>query len=161
MILDAIFEQLKEEIAKGAALPVPVCPALEEEYKKFVLRPMTEEELALMAARDAAMGEAEKMVVRVMILHQVGMMDSYTTEDIKRDEEAKFKATMLGDVFFWGLQASTGWKFASLLQRVHEGQVVLVGLPVKEARAHNRKHREAREMADLIGTEMPKPRLVN
>lgn len=42
---DTIFEQLKEEIAKGKALPTPQVPGnLNRELLPFILRPMTDEE---------------------------------------------------------------------------------------------------------------------
>jgi hypothetical protein len=160
MNLDEIFEQLREEIAKGSALPAPLCPPIEEDLKPFILRPMAEDELALMAARDAATLEPEKMVVRVMLLQQLGLLDDASPEEIKRDELVKFRATILSDLFFWSLQAATGWQFASIYQRLHEKRVVLVGLKTKQAREFLKKQREARQMSELIG-EKADPRLVN
>jgi hypothetical protein len=160
MNLNEIFDVLKFEAEKGRTLPTPVCPEVEEELKPFILRPMTDDELALMASRDHSLLEAEKMVVRVMLLQQLGLGDDATPEEIKRDEEQKFKATILGDLFFWSLQAPTGWQFASIYQRFHEKRVVLVGLKTKEAREFPKKQREARQMSELIGEKMG-PRMVN
>jgi hypothetical protein len=160
MNLDEIFEQLREAASAGAALPTPLCPEIEEDLKPFILRPMTDDELALMSARDAAGIEAQKMIARVLLLQQLGLLDDATPQEIKRDEEQKFTATMLADLFFWSLQAATGWQFASIYQRFHEKRVVLVGLKTKEAREFLKKQREARQMSELIGEKMG-PRMVN
>jgi hypothetical protein len=159
-MIDAIFNQIKEEVAKGKALPTPVCPEVEEDLKPFILRPMSDDELALMAARDEASIQAEKMVAKILVLGQLGLLDDATPQDIEHDEIARLKGTIPADLFFWTIQANSGWKFAALHQRTHEGRVVLIGLPTKEARAFYRKYREAREMQQLIG-DAPKPGLVN
>jgi hypothetical protein len=102
------------------------------------------------------------MLMRVIISHQLGLLDDYGPEEIKRDEESKLKATMLADLFWWHLLSDTGFQFAGIYQRSHEGKMVLVGLPPKEAQAFVKKRREAaQQMAWLIGSETQKPRLVN
>jgi hypothetical protein len=160
-MIDEIFEQLKEAVAKGATLPAPHVPDLEDDLKQFVVRPMTDDEIAFLAARDAAAVAAEKMMARVVILGQLDLLDDATADDIKRDEQTKFHAMLLADLFFWTIQANTSWQFAALHQRMHEGHLVLVGLKPKEARAYYKRQAEAQQMAELIGGEKPGPRLVN
>jgi hypothetical protein len=161
MILDEVFEDLKVQIAKGATLPTPQVPEVEEDLKPFILRPMTDDEVAFMAARDAADLEARKMIARVAIARRFGLLNEATPHDIERDEKTKFRALLLGDLFFWSIQAATGWEFASLYQRrTHEGKLVLIGLKTPDALAYLKKQEEAQDMAELID-EYQGPRLVN
>jgi hypothetical protein len=160
MILNEIFAQLEAEAAKGAALPAPVCPEVEEDLKPFIVRPMTDDEITLLAARDAADLAARKMLAKVLFLESLGLLDAVGPDEIKNDETIKFKAAILADLFFWTIQEATGWQFAALHQRQHEGRLVLVGLKTTEARAYYKKQQEAQQMSELIG-EAPGPRLVN
>ena len=161
MILDEIFEQLKEAAAQGATLPTPQFQEVEEDLKPFIVRPMTADEVALITARDVAEIEAQKLVARVAIMQQLGLISYTTPQDIERDEKIKFRALLLGDLFFWAIQAATGWQFASIFYRRHEGRMVLVGLKMQDSLAYHKKQQEEQDFAELIDEYQGPSRLVN
>lgn len=132
-VIDAIYKELNAELETAKDVKPFKIPDIEPELIPLILRDLTEEETQVISLRIRKNHELAKMYMRVSILNAIDDFESID-ESLEADEKLRFKTELLDTLFFWYIAESTKWKFCTVIQRLHEGKAVLIGLNAAESR---------------------------